>query len=140
MATTKIREYVRRSYRSSHTRSSPRLTSTLHVMASATPHSPSACKKISRAVARIWAKSSCEEMVPALDPDHLLRFGHRIKNLLQLRSRAILVARAADEQLGLGATGEKFVTVEALVHFHRRPQRDERDYAFIWTRRPQSGS
>src|SRR5207302_3871710 len=61
------------------------------------------------------------------------------KDFLQLRARAILVARAADKQLWLGAPGEKFVTVKALVHFHRRPQRDERDYAFIWTRRPQSG-
>src|SRR5438105_2607337 len=76
-------------------------------------------------------------MVPALYPDHLLRFGDRIKNFLQLRARAVLVARATDKQLWLGALRKKLVAVQTFVHLHRRSQRDKRDYAFIWTGRPQ---
>src|SRR5207302_8620137 len=66
-----------------------------------------------------------EEMVPALDPDYLFRLWHCVKDFLQLRARAILVARAADKQLGLGALRKKLVAVQTLVHLHRRPQRDE---------------
>src|SRR5438309_1180275 len=40
---------------------------------------------------------SFEEMIAALDPDHLFRLRHCVKNLLQLCARAIPVARAADE-------------------------------------------
>src|SRR5262249_19044222 len=84
-------------------------------------------------------KVALEKMISAFDHDQLLRLGGHLDESSQALLGAELVARTADEQLGLGAIAQELVGIGATLDRHRRAQRDKPGHAIVVTGGAQSG-
>ncbi len=87
-----------------------------------------------------FAQPSLEKMVSAFNQHQFLRLGNRRNQSLQLRPRAKLIARSADEQLRLGAIAQEVECVHARRfrigsdRNRRNTHADQRLHASIRTR------
>ena len=90
-----------------------------------------------------FAQPSLEKMISAFNQHEFLRLGNRRNQRLQLRPRTKLIARAADEQLRLGAVVQEIKRIHARSlrigsdRNRRNAHTDQRLHASIRTCRAQ---
>jgi hypothetical protein len=78
------------------------------------------------------AQSAFKEMVASIDEDQLFRFRNGCKHLTQLRTRAELIARSADEEFRLAASSQEIVFITAIIdRSNRSSQANQSLHAWI---------
>src|SRR5258708_39777995 len=72
-------------------------------------------------------ESAFEEVISGFDADQLLRIGEGVDERFEFAGGAELIARAADEEVRLGASAQKFEIVDPAFDGGGRPgEGDER--------------